>query len=175
MNLVVKARGFAAGAYGSETELEHPDEVAALVGDRDEELQAAAMLHDLVEDTDIEIPDIAASFGSRVAALVAAMTEDESIPKYRKRKAEARARARGAGRDVATLFVADKVSNARRMQRGQKKRDAKKIDHYRQTLETMREAYPDLPLLALLEEELGAIEPPATPASGPARPQGARA
>jgi (p)ppGpp synthase/HD superfamily hydrolase len=154
VNLASRARDFAADAYDSDEELEHPAEVAEMVGD-DDELRAAALLHDLVEDTRVELPEIEAEFGSRVAALVAAMTEDGSISDYGKRKHEHRVRARDAGQDVALLFVADKLSNARRMGRGQKEPDAGKLGHYRKTLETMREAYPDLPLLDELETELG--------------------
>jgi (p)ppGpp synthase/HD superfamily hydrolase len=172
---VAHAREFAAGVYESEAALEHPEEVAALVGEGDDELQAAAILHDLVEDTDVELSEIAARFGSRVAGLVGAMTEDESIDAYEERKQEHRERAQESGRDVALLFVADKVSNARRMQRGQKEPDARKIRHYRVTLEMLRETYPDLPLLDELETELAAIEPsPESPASERAPRPGAR-
>ena len=149
-----RAREFAAAAYRSAQELEHPTEVATLVGSADEELWAAALLHDLVEDTDVELTDIADQFGSRVAGLVGAMTEDGSIDDYRERKEEARRRARDSGRDAALLFVADKLSNARRMRRGQKEPEQRKLDHYAATLQTMRDAYPDLPLLAELGEEL---------------------
>jgi (p)ppGpp synthase/HD superfamily hydrolase len=166
---VAQAREFAAAAYDSEAELEHPDEVAALVGAGDEELQVAAILHDLVEDTGVQLADIAARFGSRVAGLVGTMTEDESIDPYEDRKHEHRQRARVSGRDVALLFVADKLSNARRMQRGQKEPDGRKIRHYRATLVAMRETHPDLPLLDELEAELAAMEPsPETRASEPA-------
>lgn len=37
------------------------------------------MLHDTVEDTPVTIEEIEASFGSRVAELVAAETEDKRI------------------------------------------------------------------------------------------------
>jgi (p)ppGpp synthase/HD superfamily hydrolase len=158
VQLVQRARAFAAQAYGSESELEHPDEVAALVAEAggDEELQAAAYLHDLLEDTDVELSQIKAEFGPRVAELVSAMTEDESIDDYAERKEEARSRARGTGRDAALLFVADKVSNARRMRRGQKEPEARKLEHYARTLATMRAASPDLPLLDELDAELSA-------------------
>jgi len=149
-----RAREFAAAAYGSAQELEHPTEVATLVGSDDEELWVAAVLHDLVEDTDVELTDIADEFGSRVAGLVGAMTEDASIDDYRERKEEARCRARDSGRDAALLFVADKLSNVRRMRRGQKEPEQRKLDHYAATLQTMRDAYPDLPLLPELDEEL---------------------
>jgi (p)ppGpp synthase/HD superfamily hydrolase len=150
------ARVFAAEAYGSEEELEHPAEVAALVRDAggNTDLEAAGFLHDLVEDTDVELSQIASEFGSEVAALVAAMTEDGSIPDYAQRKEEHRCRALDSGRDAALLFAADKLSNARRMRRGQKEPDPRKLGHYAQTLATLRAAYADLPLLDELEAEL---------------------
>jgi|SRR3954452_13821760 len=139
--------------------LEHLTEVSELVrcAGGDSELQAAALLHDLVEDTDVELDQIEAGFGERVRQIVAAMTEDESIEDYLARKEEHRTRACEAGREVALLFVADKLSNARRMRRAEKEPDARKIGHYGATLETMRQAYPDLPLLSELEAELSAI------------------
>lgn len=120
----------------------------------DEDLCVAALLHDLVEDTDVELGDIERDFGPRVAGYVAVMTEDESIEDYGERKHEHRERARAAGPDLALLFVADKLSNARRMRRGQKKPDEAKLEHYRLTEATMREAYPDLPLLDELRAEI---------------------
>jgi (p)ppGpp synthase/HD superfamily hydrolase len=173
VNRASRARRFAADAYGSDKELEHPTEVATLVGESDEELWTAAMLHDVVEDTGVDLSEIAAQFGSRVAALVGAMTEDSSIGDYGERKQEHRLRARDAGPDVARLFVADKLSNARRMRRGQKELDPKKLGHYRATLKTMREAYPDLPLLPELESELRFRE--AARPSGQGPPEHARA
>jgi (p)ppGpp synthase/HD superfamily hydrolase len=163
------ARAFAAEAYGSEEELDHPAEVASLVRSAggDDDLEAAAILHDLVEDTDVELPQIAAAFGSHVAALVAAMTEDESIADYAERKEEHRCRARDAGREAALLFVADKLSNARRMRAGEKEPDARKLAHYARTLAMTRAAYPDLPLLAELDAELTSGRGEGLPVSAP--------
>jgi (p)ppGpp synthase/HD superfamily hydrolase len=179
VELVQRARAFAAEAYASESELEHPGDVAALVrqAGADEEVQAAAYLHDLVEDTDVELTDIERGFGPRVTELVAAMTEDGSISDYGARKEKARCRARDAGSDAALLFVADKLSNARRMRRGQKEPEPRKLGHYARTLATMRAAYPDLPLLDELEAELSAREDaPAEdlPVSALGNPQGGR-
>jgi (p)ppGpp synthase/HD superfamily hydrolase len=156
MEIVERARAFAAEIYDSPSQLDHPSEVAELVkqAGADEEVQAAAVLHDLLEDTDADRDRIASEFGSRVAALVDAMTEDESIEDYAARKEEHRRRARDAGRDVALLFVADKLSNARRMRHAAKQPEARKLGHYGATLATMREAYPDLSLLDELDAEL---------------------
>jgi hypothetical protein len=159
MDKCSKARGFALDAYGSEEELDHPNDVCRLVTDvgADDDLRTAAILHDLIEDTDVEIGEIAAEFGSRVAAYVSAMTEDESLEDYTERKEEHRRRACAAGREVALLFVADKLSNARRMLRGQKKPSVRKLGHYGATLQTMGAAYPDLPLLDKLDHELQTV------------------
>ena len=105
-----------------------------------------------------------------MAGLVGAMTEDDSISDYGERKEEHRCRVRDAGRDASLLFVADKLSNARRMRRGQKEPEPRKLKHYAATLATMKDAYPGLPLLAELEEELRFRE-----ASGQAPQPGARA
>lgn len=58
----------------------HPIEVANIVATLtdDKEIIAAALLHDVVEDTDRTIDDIKYEFGRRVAAIVA----DESENKY---------------------------------------------------------------------------------------------
>jgi (p)ppGpp synthase/HD superfamily hydrolase len=159
VDLVERAREFAAEAYGSRGELEHPIEVAGLVRDAGfgEETQAAAVLHDLLEDTDVDAASIEAEFGSNVARLVSSMTEDESIEDYVARKDEHRRRVAAAGRDAAAIFVADKISNARRMRRGQKELEPHKVAHYAATLDQMRQEYPDLPLLDQLDEELTAL------------------
>jgi (p)ppGpp synthase/HD superfamily hydrolase len=139
-----------------ESSIPHLTEVVELVrgAGAGPELQAAALLHDFVEDTGVGVDAIERGFGKRVAQIVAAMTEDESIDDYAERKAEHRERARAAGEEVALLFVADKLSNIRRMKRGAKEPDPKKVAHYRATLETMRAAYPGLSLLDELEAEL---------------------
>ena len=159
VDIVERARDFAADAYSAAGDREHPSEVCELVtgAGAAPEIQAAALLHDLIEDTDTTVGEIEGEFGGSVAGLVAALTEDESIDDYVERKAEARARARDAGADAALIFVADKLSNARRMRRAQKKPDAKKVAHYAATLELMRDAYRDLPLLDELDAELHAI------------------
>src|SRR5262245_5258710 len=61
--------------------MEHPREVAELlysVGCSDE-LVAAGVLHDTVEHSRANQSDITTRFGTRVSALVAAVTEDDSI------------------------------------------------------------------------------------------------
>ena len=56
----------------------HPLEAVEIVATmtKDQELLAAAVLHDTVEDTDVTVDQIRAEFGDRVAALVAAETDE---------------------------------------------------------------------------------------------------
>ena len=100
--------------------LEHVTEVAALL-DRcgfDEQVVAAALLHDLVEHTDLGIGDVRERFGERVAAIVGAMTDRDEIEPWSARKAEHRRRIAAAGRDAAAVYAADKVCGVREARAG---------------------------------------------------------
>jgi (p)ppGpp synthase/HD superfamily hydrolase len=157
--LVAAARAFALRAYGSEDKLEHPFEVARLVeaAGASEDVVAAAVLHDVVEDTDAGVEEIAAEFGSRIAALVETLTEDESIRAYSERKSDLRTRTCAAGRGAALIAVADKLSRVRSMRRGEKHPRERKVAHYERTLALVRELHPGLPLLDPLGKELAAL------------------
>jgi (p)ppGpp synthase/HD superfamily hydrolase len=122
MDLVGRAHEFARQAYGAEGDLAHPLEVSRLVESTGapDVLVAAALLHDVLEDTDVTRDRLSQAFGSRVAALVCALTEDDTLGNYRARKADLRSRACSAGPDAGLIFLADKLSNVRRMRRGQK-------------------------------------------------------
>jgi (p)ppGpp synthase/HD superfamily hydrolase len=159
MDLVSRAGDFARQAYGPDGDLAHPLEVARLVESAGaaDDLVAAAILHDVLEDTATEPEAIAAGFGSRITALVCTLTEDEAIRNYQRRKADLRSRACAAGPDTALIFVADKLSNARRIRRGEKPFRKRKVAHYQATLELMRRELPALPLLDQLEKELAAV------------------
>lgn len=99
----------------------HPMETAAIVGSltTDQETIAAAVLHDVVEDTSVTIEEVAAQFGVRVAELVAAETEDKrkQMPpeqSWRLRKEEAIALLRRTtDLHVKMIFLGDKLANMR--------------------------------------------------------------
>ena len=99
----------------------HPMEAAAIVGSltADQEVIAAAVLHDVVEDTPTTIEEVEANFGARVAELVAAETEDkraEMPPEasWRIRKEEAIDILRHTNdMDVKRIFLGDKLANMR--------------------------------------------------------------
>ena len=80
MNKVFQAIEMAARAHRGQLRkgsgvpyLIHPLNVAKLLIEEgcEEELVVAGILHDTVEDTDVELVDIAVVFGSRVSRLVA--------------------------------------------------------------------------------------------------------
>lgn len=99
----------------------HPMEAAVIVATitNDLDVLCAAVLHDVVEDTDVTIEQVEEHFGPRVAALVASETEDKrpGIPSHESwlmRKEESLVELRAChDRDVHILWLADKLSNMR--------------------------------------------------------------
>ena len=57
----------------------HPLEAASIAGmlTKDEDIICAAVLHDVVEDTDRQLEEIRELFGDRVAELVSSETENK--------------------------------------------------------------------------------------------------
>ena len=93
--------------------IEHPRMVAATLAARDypETTLAAAVLHDVVEDSDTTVAELRAEFGDPVADLVAALSDDEAIDDYRARKDEHRGRVAAVGGDALAIYGADKLTN----------------------------------------------------------------
>jgi hypothetical protein len=93
--------------------IEHPLAVAErLAAHRhNEQVLAAGLLHDVVEKGGIGVDEVREEFGDAVADLVAAMTEDESIPVYEDRKEEHRRRVADADGAALAIFAADKLTN----------------------------------------------------------------
>ena len=99
----------------------HPLEAATIVGTMtdDQDIISAALLHDVVEDTEITIEGIEEKFGKRVRELVGSETEDKraDLPPedtWRIRKEESLEELKNCG-DVAVLmlWLGDKLSNMR--------------------------------------------------------------
>ena len=92
----------------------HPMEAAAIVATmtNDQELLAAAVLHDTVEDTDVTIEQIRELFGDRVAELVQHETAplDESLTWREKKTAQLKQLA-DAPHDSKIVALGDKFSN----------------------------------------------------------------
>lgn len=103
------------GALG-EPYINHLCEVAALLAEtsdqEDADLLSAAVLHDVVEDTDATIEDVRALFGAEVARIVAEVTDDTSLPRS-VRKARQIEKAPNLSQQGRMLKIADKTSNLR--------------------------------------------------------------
>ena len=130
--LLDKAIEFAAHAHSGQVRkgtstpyILHPLEAAAICATVTDDLEvlAAAVLHDVVEDTDATVGQIGAEFGPRVAALVAGESEDkrEEMPAeatWRTRKEETVEHLKAAGDPAVKLIcLGDKLSNMRAIHR----------------------------------------------------------
>ncbi len=105
----------------------HPIEAAAIVSSMtdDEEVIAAAVLHDVIEDTEATREDLLARFGRRITDLVMDESEDKrrNFPaeltwKTRKQETITFLETR-ADRDAKMLALADKLANLRAIYRDQ--------------------------------------------------------
>lgn len=143
----------------NDTDIDHPVAVAELLAEHgfDPEVVAAGLLHDVLEDTDTDPDEIVDRFGREVGELVGAMTEDASIEPYADRKAEHRARV-VAHPGAAPIYAADKLAKTRVLMNGGGEVSDAQLDHYRRTLEALRESQPELPFLSELERNLRAID-----------------
>ena len=102
----------------------HPMEAVEIVATMtpDQELLAAAALHDTVEDTDVTIEQICAEFGERVASFVAVESDEpphsgDGVENWRARKQAAIDRLGRASRDAKIVALGDKLSNMRAIAR----------------------------------------------------------
>jgi (p)ppGpp synthase/HD superfamily hydrolase len=136
------------------TDIDHPLAVAEVLHEHgfDENVVAAGLLHDVVEDTALDTGAIEKTFGSDVGRLVAEMTEDTGIEGYEERKAEHRSRVSDDPR-AAAIYAADKLAKTRELA-GAREVPREKLDHYLQTLEMLCEQHANLPFLSQLREEL---------------------
>lgn len=99
----------------------HPLEVAAIISTitSDLETMAAGVLHDTIEDCDVDPRVIKQKFGARVSALVQSETEDKLSERppaetWMERKEESLLMLEHTkDRDVKILWLADKLSNMR--------------------------------------------------------------
>ena len=98
----------------------HPMEAVEIVATMtaDQELLAAAALHDTVEDTEVTVAQIRAEFGERIASLVADESEEMPIgvteeASWHDRKRSAIDRLSKASLDAKMVALGDKLSNMR--------------------------------------------------------------
>jgi GTP diphosphokinase / guanosine-3',5'-bis(diphosphate) 3'-diphosphatase len=94
--------------------VEVADLVAQATSGRDPNLVAAAVLHDVIEDTPTSLEEVAAAFGADVAELVAEATDDKTLPKAERKRLQIVHAASRSPR-AKLLKLADKTSNLRAM------------------------------------------------------------
>jgi myo-inositol-1(or 4)-monophosphatase len=102
----------------------HPMEAVSIAATitPDQEILAAAALHDTVEDTDVTVDQIRSEFGDRIASLVAAETDAVMEGKsenetWHERKQAAIDRLARVSRDAKIVAMGDKLSNMRAIAR----------------------------------------------------------
>jgi (p)ppGpp synthase/HD superfamily hydrolase len=150
--------------------IHHPVAVAELLAAEGfgDEAVAAALLHDVVEDSDASVEDVRKRFGVRVADLVAALTDDESIEPYERRKDLHRQRVEAAGGDALAIYGADKLSNISVLRRTYAEQGETVGEEFKAPLDVkeavwradlamLRREAPELPFLDRLEAELDAL------------------
>ncbi len=165
---------------GGKPYIEHPLAVAEQLAGHGcpDSVLAAALLHDVVEESDVEVGQIRARFGDEVADLVAALTDAEEIESYTERKDVHRADVAAAGRDALTIYAADKLANIRALRRVYAEQGEAvgaelkapldvKCEVWEGDVALLRSAYADLAFLAELEEQLRGLQAERQSASPP--------
>ncbi len=176
--LIATALAKAAGAHAGQIRngsgglpyIEHPRMVAATLAARDygERTLAAALLHDVVEDSETTVEELRAEFGDEVADLVAALSDDESIESYRERKDEHRGRVAVVDGDALAIYAADKLTNLTTLHAAIEAEGMRVADEYNVSLglklevweadaAMLRSEAPELPLLDDLDAAISRL------------------
>jgi (p)ppGpp synthase/HD superfamily hydrolase len=140
----------------------HPIEVASLLHEAGypDEVVAAGVLHDVLEDTDVEADELEERFGPEVARIVVEVSDDPSIEDEAERKAALRRQVADADERVLAVFAADKVSKARELRLrasrhgGFDRHDRLKLEHYEASLDMLTRRLPGHRFLDQLRTEL---------------------
>jgi (p)ppGpp synthase/HD superfamily hydrolase len=147
----------------------HPLEVAQLLRGRNypDHVVAAAVLHDVIEDTPVGHEELQQRFGAGVADLVRAVSEPPGGGSYAERKARLREFVAGGSLEAAAVYAADKVAKARELRIALVDNggpvDAAKSEHYWASLAMLERRLGRHPLVRQLRFELEALTllPPA--------------
>jgi guanosine-3',5'-bis(diphosphate) 3'-pyrophosphohydrolase len=122
--LLLKALAFAAHKHRDQRRkdaeaspyINHPIELADVLvtegGITDVEVLCAALLHDTVEDTDTTHEELANAFGSRIARIVAEVTDDKRLPKHERKRLQIEHAPR-LSEGAKLVKLADKICNLR--------------------------------------------------------------
>ena len=120
--LIIKAADFAARKHRCQRRkdvhetpyINHPISVARLLADvggvTDEDILAAALLHDTIEDTKTKADEIEQEFGSRIRKLVQEVSDDKEIEKAERKRRQVE-HAKELSPDAVLVKLADKICN----------------------------------------------------------------
>lgn len=157
--------------------IEHPTAVAARLERHgyDDEVVAAALLHDVVEDSETTVEELREQFGDRVADLVAALSDDQSIDDYLERKNEHRERVRRYDGDAFAIYGSDKLTNSSTLHLSLRREGDSVRDEFKVPLELKLEVWEDdaamlraeaaeLPFLGELDQALSLLRADLAPA-----------
>jgi GTP diphosphokinase / guanosine-3',5'-bis(diphosphate) 3'-diphosphatase len=133
--------------------VEHPIAVGELLtaDGQPPTIVVAGLLHDVLEDTDVTPRELHKRFGSYVARLVEALTQDTAIGKYGERKAVLRRQILDAGPEAAIVSLADKAAKLQSVEHRPKDR---RMTHYQTTLDGIEARYGRSRLSERLREQL---------------------
>jgi len=96
--------------------INHPIALADVLmnegGVTDVEVLCAALLHDTVEDTATTHEELVNAFGTRIARIVAEVTDDKALPKSERKRLQVE-HASAISREAKLVKLADKICNLR--------------------------------------------------------------
>ena len=163
--------------------IEHPLAVADLLAEHgfDDEVLAAALLHDVVEESDTGVTEIGARFGESIGGLVDALTDEEEIEDYERRKDVHRAQVEAAGPEALAIYAADKLANIRALrsvyaEEGEAAAEELKapldvkVAVWEADVELLRREVPELAFLTELEDQLAGLRADRAAAAGTPAP-----
>jgi guanosine-3',5'-bis(diphosphate) 3'-pyrophosphohydrolase len=124
VSLIVEAAAYASEkhllqrrkGYDQLPYINHPLQVARHLADEghveDKYILASALLHDVVEDTETTVGDIEQQFGTKIASIVAEVTDDPELDKAGQRKEQIE-KAPKLSPHAQMIKIADKTCNIR--------------------------------------------------------------
>ena len=158
--LLIRAAAFAAHKHRNQRRkdadaspyINHPMALANVLvneaGIADPTVLAAALLHDTIEDTDTTHAELEAEFGVAIAAIVAEVTDDKSLPRHERKRLQVE-HAAHISAPAKLVKLADKICNLRDVANSpppdwsvERKREY--FDWARSVVDRMRGAHPVL-------------------------------
>ena len=149
-NIFEKALQFATKAHQGQfrkgTEIPyivHPISVSQILRDAGcpQDWIMAGLLHDTVEDTDVELSEIEKCFGKTIATLVQGLSEHDTSDTWENRKQHTIHHLKTAPLAVVTIACADKLDNIRSMRKDFETLGEKTWDRFNRPKEKQRWYY----------------------------------